>query len=273
LRDPTGIVFHETESPQAPLQPSETVRLVHIGRSLLDFVRQNQSYHYVIDRFGRVWRIVPESNIAAHAGWSIWADADRVYLNLNSGFLGVALESAGGAPVPDSQIRSLRVLIEWLRYRYAIPASNCVAHAQVSVNPHNMRIGYHSDWARGFPFAAAGLPDNYRTPIPAISLFGFRHDAALIEASGGRPWPGIAAAEEELRGRAAFNSRDERLFLRRLQDHYRALSHEFRTLAAHAFPTRDTNAFPPRDTNELPGRDQPTRVHEPRPTQIHEPRP
>jgi len=226
LISPSGIVFHQTESFQAPLEPSETKRLTRIGSDLLGFVQRRHSYHFVVDRFGRVWRIVPETDIAAHAGHSVWADEQNIYVNLNSAFLGVALESAGTAPPSEAQVHSVRVLVEWLRYRYTIPASNCIAHAQVSVNPANMRIGYHTDWARGFPFAATGLPNNYRVAVPAVSLFGFQSDASLVEASGGRPWPGFESAEEQMRQWAGLSGLSERQFRRRLQEQYRSVGHD-----------------------------------------------
>jgi len=53
------------------------------------------------------------------------------------------------------------MLTRMLRSRYSIAAENCVTHAQVSVNPSNMQLSYHVDWAAAFSFAALGLPDNY----------------------------------------------------------------------------------------------------------------
>ena len=62
--------------------------LKRIGKEVLTFVQQNRSYHFVIDRFGQVFRIVYESDIANHAGNSVWADDSGIYVNLNSSFLG-----------------------------------------------------------------------------------------------------------------------------------------------------------------------------------------
>jgi len=82
-----------------------------------------------------------------------------------------------------------------LRSRYRIPARNCVTHAQVSVNPSNMQIGYHIDWASSFPFEKLGLPDNYAWPSPAVSLFAFGFDARFVQRAGDRM--GAAALEAE----------------------------------------------------------------------------
>ena len=168
---PAGIVFHTTESHQAPFEPRQTRQLKKIGRSLLDYVRQNRSYNFVIDRFGRVFRVVQEADAAYHAGKSVWADANFYYINLNHSFLGIAFEaqSAAGEDNPvvsPAQVHAARVLTEMLRSRYNIPATNCVTHAQVSVNPSNMQIGYHKDWAENFPFPEVGLAGQLRPAAP-----------------------------------------------------------------------------------------------------------
>jgi hypothetical protein len=200
--DPVGIVFHGTESPQIAFEAGHNDALKRIGESLLDYVRRRHSYHFVIDRFGRVHRIVVEAGVADHAGYSVWADTRWLYLNLNESFFGVAFE-ARTAPSNDAlmtaaQTRSAAMLVEMLRSRYRIPAENCVTHAQVSVNPSNMRIGYHVDWASDFPFRDLGLPDNYATPIPAIWRLGFDADPALRQAIRG-----VAAADALLARQAA----------------------------------------------------------------------
>jgi hypothetical protein len=191
-----GIVFHATESAQAPFEAENNDGLKRIGESLLDYVQRRRSYNFLIDRFGRVFRVVRESDAANHAGHSIWADARRYYLGLNDSFLGVAFEARH--ELTAAQVRSGAMLTEMLRSFYRIPAENCVTHAQVSVNPSNMRTGYHTDWAAGFPFAALALPDNYAIPLPAIWAFGFEADSAYRGVAGEPLRRGIAAAEAAL---------------------------------------------------------------------------
>ena len=177
-KDPVGIVFHSTESRQAPFEAGHNEALKRIGELLLDYIRRRHSYHFVIDRFGRVFRVVAESDSANHAGHSVWADERWQYANLNQSFLGVAFESetrraAGDPEITAAQTRSAVMLVEMLRARYQIQAGNCVTHAQVSVNPANMRVGYHVDWASEFPFEALGLTNNYTLALPSIWAFGF----------------------------------------------------------------------------------------------------
>jgi hypothetical protein len=205
--DPAGIVYHTTESLQAPFESSQNNLLKRVGESLLDYVRRRRCYNFLIDRFGRVFRIVNESDAADHAGHSVWADDRYFYVNLNDSFIGISFEAQTGAGetstrVGDAQVRSAAMLTEMLRSRYKIPGRNCVTHAQVSVNPSNMQIGYHVDWASSFPFEKLGLPDNYATPSPAVSLFGFAFDTSFEQRAGVRLAAGALDAEHGLVERA-----------------------------------------------------------------------
>ena len=202
--DPVGIVFHTTESHIAPFEEEQNGTLRRAGEGLLEFVRRNHSYHFVIDRFGRVFRVVREDDYANHAGHSVWADQNWVYLNLNQSFFGVAFEAKSrpedGPPVNPAQVHAGRILVEMLRARYKIPAANCVAHAQVSINPSNRRAGYHTDWAADLPFHDLGLSDNYQRPLPSVTLFGFTADE-LRSADALRP--ALEVADDMVRREAA----------------------------------------------------------------------
>lgn len=205
--DPAGIVYHTTESLQAPFESSRNNQLKRVGESLLDYVRRRRCYNFLIDRFGRVFRIVNEGDAADHAGHSVWADDRYFYVNLNDSFIGISFEAQTGAPevrtgAGNAQVLAASMLTEMLRSRYKIPGGNCVTHAQVSVNPSNMQIGYHVDWASSFPFERLGLPDNYATPSPAISLFGFAFDASFEQRAGVRLAAGARLADRGLVERA-----------------------------------------------------------------------
>jgi N-acetylmuramoyl-L-alanine amidase len=205
--EPAGIVYHTTESDQARFTVDQNARLKRIGKAVIGVVQQNHSYHFLIDRFGQVFRIVPEQDLANHAGYSIWSDDSVIYVNLNSSFLGIAFETQthqGDMPSANpAQIHAARVLTEMLRNKYRITRSNCVTHAQVSVNPDNMLVGYHTDWAGNFPFLEIGLNDNYAAPPPSIYAFGFDYDPVFIHATGVRLWQGLALAEDQMQTQAA----------------------------------------------------------------------
>ena len=205
--EPAGIVYHTTESDQARFTVDQNARLKRIGKAVIGVVQQNHSYHFLIDRFGQIFRIVPEEDVANHAGYSVWSDNSVIFVNLNSSFLGVAFETEthqGDLPsATPAQIHAARILTEMLRNKYHIPESNCVTHAQVSVNPDNMLVGYHTDWAANFPFFEIGLSDNYNVPPPSIYAFGFDYDPVFIHATGVRLWQGFALAEDQMQSQAA----------------------------------------------------------------------
>jgi hypothetical protein len=248
---PAGIVFHTTESRQAPFEAGANGALKRIGESLLEYVRRKHAYHFLIDRFGRVYRTVRETDAANHAGYSVWSDDAWFYLNLNESFLGISFEAhtEPGQVEPSvspAQVRAAAILTEMLRDRYGISPKNCVTHAQVSVNPQNMRAGYHTDWASSFPFAQLGLPDNYARPLPALTAFGFDYDSNFVRWAGARLDAGVDLAEEEVRRRAAESGVTPESLKKTLQRRYRrrlaevrrvtAGSEEWEGPAAHATP-------------------------------------
>lgn len=205
--EPAGIVYHTTESDQARFTADENARLKRIGKAVIGVVQQNHSYHFLIDRFGQVFRIVPETDVANHAGYSVWAEGNSIFVNLNASFLGIAFETQtqlGDVPSANpAQVHAARILTEMLRAKYRIPQSNCVTHAQVSVNPDNMLVGYHTDWAGNFPFRELGLADNYAMPPPSIYAFGFTYDPVFVHHTGVRLWQGLALAEDQMQTQAA----------------------------------------------------------------------
>jgi hypothetical protein len=225
---PAGIVYHTTESLQAPFEPEQNGKLKQVGESLLDYVKRKKAYNFVVDRFGRVFRVVEEADAAEHAGYSVWSDEKWLYVNLNESFIGVSLETQTypgqmEAAVTSAQIRATAMLTEMLRSRYNIPAGNCVTHAQVSVNPTKMLAGYHMDWASSFPFEEIGLPNNYARPLPSVAAFGFQCDANYSRTAGARLSAGAGLGAWELAERAAAAGMSVSAYRMALQKQYRDL--------------------------------------------------
>lgn len=223
---PMGVVFHTSESQMADWSPEANQRLKLLGQGLLSYVRREKAYHFMVDRFGRVHRVVKEEDVAFHAGHSVWADQRRTYVNLNEEFLAVSFESEtqpGEAQplITAAQIRAGRMLTEMLRSRYGIAAANCVTHAQVSVNPRAWRIGWHTDWAGNFPFEQMGLPDNYQLPVAAVERFGFSYDPVFFQATGARMLRGVEAAEASLKSAAEREGIPVNVLRKRLREEYR----------------------------------------------------
>lgn len=215
---PIGIVYHTSESDLWPLEESFNEKLRDSSQDLLRYLRRNQVYHYLVDRFGRVFRVVEEKDKANHAGMSVWADGERVYLNLNGPTIGVSFETRwqGGRalPITRAQLEAGRSLSDYLRHKWRIAPAMCVTHGLASVNPKKHLIGHHLDWARGFPFDVFSLPDQYAVESPAVRL-GFSWDERFLSVMG-EPWPGAVLAAKRLeaeamaRGASALDERKER---------------------------------------------------------------
>jgi N-acetyl-anhydromuramyl-L-alanine amidase AmpD len=102
------------------------------------------SYHYVIDRdrtpaARRIYRMVPTSRVAYHAGRSAWPEAPAVGQSLNGRALGVAFANDNGSdanPADDAltpwQLEAGLWLVTVLCRRFEIPASHVLAHREVS---------------------------------------------------------------------------------------------------------------------------------------------
>jgi len=203
---PVGILFHTSESDIWPLEASFNENLRDSSKALLRYLQRNRTYHYLIDRFGRVYRVVEEASKANHAGNSVWSRGTDLHINLNHAFFGVSFESRweGGRvpPITVAQLTAGRNLTDYLRHRYGINPEMCVTHGLTSVNPKKHLIGHHVDWARGFPFEAFGLPNQYIRAAPSVAVFGFGYDDEFIKVMS-EPWAGVREAERLLAAEAA----------------------------------------------------------------------
>lgn len=205
--NPVGIVYHTSESDLLPFVEGNSNSIETRSKNLLDYIRKHKSYNYIIDRFGQVYSVVRDGDTAYHAGNSVWSDGRVTYVGLNESFIGVCFETKAnvgeaGEQLTEAQVLAGRLLTQVLRSRYQLHDANCVTHGLVSVNPSNMRIAFHTDWAHGFPFEAMGLSDKYKVPPASVGELGFAYDDDVVEKIGGRLWPGVAAAEEEFERRA-----------------------------------------------------------------------
>ncbi len=198
---PVGIVFHTTESDILSLEAENNASLLRNTKNLVAYIRRHEFYHYLVDRFGRVYQILKDDSRANHAGVAVWANGGVVYMNLNHAFFGVSFESrfapTGPLPLTEAQLQSGRLLTEHLMRQYKLDPRLCVGHGMVSVNPKTRKIGHHVDWAKNFPFKTFGLPDSYEVEPASVRLFGFGYDEDLAKAIG-EPWPGVFKAEAEL---------------------------------------------------------------------------
>lgn len=110
------------------------------------------SAHYCIKEDGTLWRLVPESRRAWHAGLSFWQGQSGV----NDRSIGIELVNPGHEwgyrAFPEAQMAVLLELLAVLRVRWRIPRNGIVGHSDVAPL-RKEDPGELFDWAR---LAAAG---------------------------------------------------------------------------------------------------------------------
>ncbi len=132
------------------------------------------SAHYVIDEEGLVWRLVPETLRAWHAGASYWAGES----DINSRSIGVELVNPGhehGYRVfPDAQMAALIELSRGILTRHPIPPHRILGHSDVAPD-RKLDPGELFGW-RHLADAGIGLwPD----PAPRVQIVDERFDALM----------------------------------------------------------------------------------------------
>lgn len=111
------------------------------------------SAHYVIEEDGRVFRLVPETRRAWHAGVACW----RGHRDVNGRSIGIELVNPGHEygyrAFPHAQMSALEGLAREIVARHRIPPRNVVAHADVAPE-RKEDPGELFDWER---LARAGV--------------------------------------------------------------------------------------------------------------------
>lgn len=233
--DIVGIVYHTSESDIIPFIPTNNDEIQKRSQGLIEYIRNKKAYNYVIDRVGRIYRVVRDDHTAFHAGDSIWSDEKNTYVVLNHSFLGICFESTVKADtleetLTDAQLDSGRLLTNVLRTKYGIEDANCTTHGLVSVSPERMLIAFHHDWVRNFPFELMGLSDKYKVQPANMAQYGFTYDDEIITKLGNRLWEGALAAEEDFKKRAQAQRIDPEVLRRKYRDLYLAQRDKARKL-------------------------------------------
>jgi len=90
------------------------------------------SSHFVINRIGKIYRLVYDNKVAWHAGKSCWGK----YKNLNKNSIGIELTNKGHrlgyTSFTSKQISSLIKLSKFLIKKYKIKRKNIVGHSDIA---------------------------------------------------------------------------------------------------------------------------------------------
>lgn len=151
------------------------------------------SAHYVVGEDGRVWRLVPESRRAWHAGVSWWAgDSD-----VNGRSIGIEIANPGHShgyrAFPGPQMAALESLCRGILARHPIPPHRVLGHSDVSPG-RKIDPGHLFDWQR---LARAGIgfwpsdpsPEEARSgpaTVAALAAIGYRTEGDDPEAPANR---------------------------------------------------------------------------------------
>ena len=94
--------------------------------------RNKVSCHYLINKKGKIYKLVKDSNIAWHAGKSCWKN----YKNLNYNSIGIELVNKGHqlgySKFKKKQIASLVKLCIKLKKKYKIKRKNFLGHSDIA---------------------------------------------------------------------------------------------------------------------------------------------
>jgi N-acetylmuramoyl-L-alanine amidase len=162
------------------------------------------SAHYVVEEDGAVWRLVPESRRAWHAGISHW----RGHEALNGRSIGIEIVNPGHEfgyrPFTREQMDALLPLLAGIVERHQIPRANVVGHSDVAPT-RKQDPGELFDWALlakhklavarptrglvdplwtdgGFLLALERYGYDVREPMAAIMAFQRRFRPELLDA-------------------------------------------------------------------------------------------
>ncbi|WP_437180273.1 N-acetylmuramoyl-L-alanine amidase [Pantoea phytobeneficialis] len=139
----------DTSHPAQGARPRIKVVVIHytaedLPSSLATLTDREVSAHYLIpaqpeQRRGKgvIWQLVPESQLAWHAGPSFWRGATRI----NDTSIGIELVNSGyqrtlvglrWQPFSTAQIAALEALVKDITKRYGISPENVVGHSDIA---------------------------------------------------------------------------------------------------------------------------------------------
>lgn len=123
------------------------------------------SAHYLIDLDGTIYHLVHESNIAWHAGESVWKGKEWV----NNFSVGIEMVNAndGAMAYPEAQLAACAALVAAICKEHEVKLEDVIGHVDIVAGktPEEKaeRLKLHND-PRGFPW------ENFRARLGAAGI-------------------------------------------------------------------------------------------------------
>lgn len=112
-----------------------------VERTIEEYEQYGVGAHYLIDRSGRVLRLVDEANIAYHAGSSKMPDGRK---NVNDFSIGIEIIATEGSGYTDKQYSAVNALIADIETRHKI--KSVVGHGDIA--PGRKTDPWKFDWKK-----------------------------------------------------------------------------------------------------------------------------
>lgn len=129
--------YFSPKSAVRPLRKSTRFIILHTtegsARGSLEKLRANGECHYVVDRDGRVYRIIDRRRVAFHAGRSMWEGQT----DLDSCSIGIEVVGYHNKEFTAEQYRALRELLDDLKRIYKVPDQRVLTHSMVAYGVPN----------------------------------------------------------------------------------------------------------------------------------------
>lgn len=105
------------------------------------------SAHYLVGPDGTVYQLVPDSQVAWHAGRSSLHGETEPSVNARSIGIEITNDGTGQTPFTEAQYQALEQLVPYLARRYLVPKRNILGHRDVAPG-RKTDPADNFDWAR-----------------------------------------------------------------------------------------------------------------------------
>ena len=164
LRKPNFVVIHHT----AQNSCEQTLKTFTAPQTQV-------SAHYVICKDGTIHHMLNDYLRAWHGGAARWGSST----DINSNSIGIEIDNNGFEIFTDAQVNSLLHLLETLKRKYAIPATNFIGHADIApgrkVDPNRnfpwQQLAMHG-FGVWYDTASVQVPDNFNA-MQALRIIGY----------------------------------------------------------------------------------------------------